>query len=550
MRFTAILLVVLSSALLACGSPIPADTPNQVGDTPNIIAAKAYDLVIDSPVENNSNGDPSTPIAATIFVPEHVEGSNYPLILHSHGWGGDRVTEEDTQNEFDSSNFYSVAVDAEVQEFWKDGYAVVSFDERGFHDSGGAIRVMDPAYETRDAIAVLDWADDNLDLRRNASGDPLVGAIGGSYGGGFQLLLAAFDTRLDAIAPSATWNNLPDSLAPNGVIKKLWDFGLCVSATSAGDRTFSDELNQACQEAGFDPSTRFADEMDPAILEFLAAHGMGAMQRRHEDSEDDFQMRPIDTLLTQGQRDLLFPLNDAVANQRFLSSLGGDVRVISNQHGHYIGPPLDSQAPLGAMKCGGLDTREAMHLWFAEKLKGVANAADQIPTVCIGLDDDNGANLEQIPVADGSTTVAIPETTIRFEQNNYGGSDPTFIAFGTAIPDDGTALAGIPVADITISAVVPGTDVVGFVGIGVRSVGDDSVRVIDDQIAALRAGQHTSKELVGVGEMLYAGDQLGVVLFGDVEAFNNSGHTAWSSNNYTISGSVALPVLPLPEATN
>ena len=537
------LALILAAAVLSsgCGNSGPPGGP--AGER---IPASAEDVFIDSPVPDNASGAPTTAIAATVYLPERAAGETVPLILHSHGWGGDRVTEADTQGEFDTSGFYSVAIDSQVGRFWQDGYAVISFDERGFHDSGGAIRVMDPEFETRDAIAVLDWAEANLPLARSADGNPLVGAIGGSYGGGFQLLLAAFDDRLDAITPSATWYHLPDSLAPNGVIKKLWDFGLCFSAVAAGDRTFSDDLTLACQQAGFDPSIRFTEELDPAILAFLGAHGMGAMQARHEDPADPFTMRPIDTLLTQGQRDLLFPLNDALANYRFLSSLGGDVRLITHQHGHYIGPPLDAQAPLGAMACGELDTLEAKHAWFAEKLKGETGAAAAIPPVCIGLDDDRGIALATVPRAASAARVTLPDTLVSADQNNYGGNPPTFVPLSAPVSGNGSVLAGLPVANLTVTPVVPTAQVVAFVGIGVQSVGDSAPRLLDDQVTVLRNGEHLDFELTGIGEALADGDTLGVLLYGDHDAFNTAAHNNWLANNYRISGSVDLPIVTAP----
>ncbi|MFQ3199321.1 MAG: ABC-2 type transport system ATP-binding protein [Zhongshania sp.] len=542
------LATLLVVALTACGGSNSPRTGNSTTpeSNPVMIAASAQDVFIESPVADNASGATTTAIAATVFIPEHADGATYPLILHSHGWGGDRVTEADTQAPFDSSKFYSVAIDAEVKRFWQEGYAVISFDERGFHDSSGAIRVMDPEFETRDAIAVLDWAESNLSLSRSLDNNPLVGAIGGSYGGGFQLALAAFDDRLDAITPSVTWYDLPESLVPNGVIKKLWVFGLCFSAVSAGDRTFSDELNQACQQAGIDSSTRFAEDLDPALLQFLGAHGMAAFEARHKDASDAFWVRGVDALLTQGQRDLLFPLNNAMENYRFLSSLGGDVRLITHQHGHYIGPPLDVQAPLGATRCGSVDTLEAKHAWFAEKLKGEAGAAALIPTICIGLDDNNGAALTSAAVAAATYRVTVPATSINSIQNNYGGDAPTFILLAAPISETNLVLAGIPVANVTVTPNVPMTKVAAFVGIGVLSLGDSSARLIDDQVAPLRNGDHVDKQLIGVGEVLKAGDQIGVLIYGDYDAFNNVAHTAWQTNLYSISGSIDLPIVVVP----
>ena len=50
------------------------------------------------------------------------------MIMHSHGWGGSRTT------------------DPAAFEKWLDaGYGVLSFDQRGFGESGGHAHVENPA---------------------------------------------------------------------------------------------------------------------------------------------------------------------------------------------------------------------------------------------------------------------------------------------------------------------------------------------------------------------------------------------------------------------
>jgi len=56
------------------------------------VEAQAVDVTIVSPAPDNLTGAATTNIAATVFVPAHAPGETYPLILHSHGWGGDRIT--------------------------------------------------------------------------------------------------------------------------------------------------------------------------------------------------------------------------------------------------------------------------------------------------------------------------------------------------------------------------------------------------------------------------------------------------------------------------
>ncbi|WP_169577746.1 alpha/beta fold hydrolase [Sinimarinibacterium sp. CAU 1509] len=203
------LLPLLAAGLSACGAGHHASSV--VADA-GTVAAQAYDISVDSPAPDNLSGAATTAIAATVFVPAHRAGERYPLILHSHGWGGDRINASDaeTNNQnADTSTLYSRVVDLEVKRFWDAGYAVISFDERGIGQSGGMVRVMDPDYETRDAMALIDWALANLDLALDAHGDPRVGTIGGSYGGGCQLLLAARWPR--AGFPACAWSPRPTS---------------------------------------------------------------------------------------------------------------------------------------------------------------------------------------------------------------------------------------------------------------------------------------------------------------------------------------------------
>src|SRR6185503_19712160 len=146
-------------------------------------------------------------ICYSIFRPATASRSRrVPLIMHSHGWGGSRTKDP-----------------AAFDRFLKAGYGVLSFDQRGFGESGGHAYVENPAVEGRDVrklvrlISRLGW------VKRDGRGDPRMGAIGGSYGGGYQFLAAFEELRkkgkpvLDALAPEITWYDLNQSLAPEGV---------------------------------------------------------------------------------------------------------------------------------------------------------------------------------------------------------------------------------------------------------------------------------------------------------------------------------------------
>ena len=65
-------------------------------------------------------------------------------------------------------------------------------------------------------------------MTKQRPGDPLIGAIGGSYGGGYQFAGAFTElrdrgrTRFDALAPEITWWDLKQSLAPDEAARTLW----------------------------------------------------------------------------------------------------------------------------------------------------------------------------------------------------------------------------------------------------------------------------------------------------------------------------------------
>src|SRR5688572_32129637 len=79
-------------------------------------------------------------ICYTLFKPAGARAKKpVPMILHSHGWGGSRTT------------------DPAVFEPWLDAkYGVLSFDQRGFGESGGTAQVENPDIEGHDVRALVD----------------------------------------------------------------------------------------------------------------------------------------------------------------------------------------------------------------------------------------------------------------------------------------------------------------------------------------------------------------------------------------------------------
>ena len=119
------------------------------------------------------------------------------------------------------------------------GYNVVTWDPRGEFASGGILHLDSPDFEAKDVSAIITWVAeqpgtefDNLEDPT----DPLIGMVGGSYGGGIQLSSAGIDDRIDATAPGIAWNNLTEALYPNQAFKTSWASLLLLSLVSQGSR--------------------------------------------------------------------------------------------------------------------------------------------------------------------------------------------------------------------------------------------------------------------------------------------------------------------------
>jgi ABC-2 type transport system ATP-binding protein len=245
--------------------------------------------------------DPGTtqkvPICYTIFKPRRATRHRVPIVMHSHGWGGSRTTDP-----------------ASFRKWFKAGYAVISFDQRGFGESGGRAYVESPDVEGHDVrrlvrlVSRLPW------VRKDGPGDPRMGAIGGSYGGGYQFLAAFEEQRttgkpvLDALAPEITWFDLNQSLAPEGVVRTAW--ALALSAAALPSDSLPPNVYKALVEGtatGFWPDGSVPGTED--MRTFFRKNG----PKWHVDHH---RRLDIPVLFGQGTTDSLFPLQQGLANWR------------------------------------------------------------------------------------------------------------------------------------------------------------------------------------------------------------------------------------------
>jgi ABC-2 type transport system ATP-binding protein len=292
-------------------------------------------------VRSGPDGQTPVDLDTTLYLPRGASAERkVPAILLAHGFGGTK---------------HSVAQDAE--DFADLGYAVLTWTARGFGRSGGQIHLNSPDYEVRDAQRLLDWLAERPEIRTDGPGDPRVGVVGGSYGGGLALLLAGYDRRVDAIVPMTTWHDLARSFLPEstggspllGVFKKSWAgmlFGSGSPSFGLGTGTGSGVGPGA--DLGTRPGSMLSRPVDPACGRFAAeicaaylriattgradAEAVELLRRSSPASVLDRITAP--TLLIQGAADSLFPLSEADANARGIAANGTPVRVAWFTGGH------------------------------------------------------------------------------------------------------------------------------------------------------------------------------------------------------------------------
>ncbi|MWA02023.1 alpha/beta fold hydrolase [Actinomadura sp. LD22] len=264
--------------------------------------------VVDGP-----HDDQRVTLDTTFYKP--VGHAKAPAVMLGHGFGGDK---------------HGVA--AEARALARDGYAVLTWTARGFGASTGQIALDSPDYEVKDVRQLIDWLAKRPEVQLDGPGDPRLGMAGESYGGAIALLTAAYDRRVDAIAPQITWNSLPDVLFPNaagagpenGVFKKLWAGVFFTSGSrGAGCGRFLPSLCAMYQKV--------AERGAPT------ADAIATLRRSSPASVADRITVP--TLLVQGQSDSLFPLDQADANARAIARNGAPVSVVWYQGGHDGGDP-------------------------------------------------------------------------------------------------------------------------------------------------------------------------------------------------------------------
>src|SRR4051794_5627935 len=153
-------------------------------------------------------------------------GAKAPTVFEGHGYGasGDSDPNSGSEEEFGAIGLGALR---------RAGFNVLTWDARGFGQSGGNVEVDSPAYEGRDVQALIDFTAKQPEARLDKPGDPRMGMTGVSYGGGIQFVTASLDRRVDAITPIIAWNSLLTSLYKDQTVKQGWGLALSGAGGSA-----------------------------------------------------------------------------------------------------------------------------------------------------------------------------------------------------------------------------------------------------------------------------------------------------------------------------
>jgi ABC-2 type transport system ATP-binding protein len=276
-----------------------------------------------------------TPIVTSFHPAEGLApGQKAPTILMTHGWGGNR----DDQGDGATSEAIGNVGAGPLR---KAGFNVLTWDSRGFGQSGGTVTVDYKDNEGRDVQALIDYLAKQPEALLDGPGDPRVGMHGASYAGGIELVSAGIEPRIDAIAPDIAWHSLLTALYKEETVKGGW------AAALYGAGVPTSGLEGAVSPAGVQTGT-----LDPHITSaFVSGVGTGTLSaedRAWFDSRGPSALVDrirVPTLLLEGTADTLFTLHESITNYGILRKNGVPTKLVWFCGGH--GACLTGSGPAG-----------------------------------------------------------------------------------------------------------------------------------------------------------------------------------------------------------
>jgi ABC-2 type transport system ATP-binding protein len=265
-----------------------------------------------------------TKIVVNFFRAEDLRpGASAPTVLVGPGFSSPGDTDPNSES---SDQIGSVGLGP----LRRAGYNVVSWDPRGFGESGGVSKINSVHFEARDVGAIIGYLARRSDVRLERRGDPVVGMAGASYGGGIQFVTAAIDPRVDAITPTIAWHTLVRSLFTRGDVKSGWGSALCglgqVNGLAPGliapggfkTGSVDPHVTSACVQG------TTTGHVSRENVEWFRDRGPLGLVRRIT----------VPTLMIQGTVDTLFTLQEAIDNERTMRTTGVPRRMMWFCGGH------------------------------------------------------------------------------------------------------------------------------------------------------------------------------------------------------------------------
>jgi ABC-2 type transport system ATP-binding protein len=309
-----------------------------------------------------------------------------PTVLKGPGWGqpGDVNT---------AGSGYGLFGDLSIHSLNGAGYNVLTWDPRGFGASTGTVETNSPDFEGRDTQRLIDWVAAQPGVQLDATGDPRMGMVGASYGGGIQLVTAGLDCRIDALVPQIAWHSLGTSLDKSDTSKRGWgDLLYSVAGTHTVDPHITSAHNAS------DTTGVISD----ADRQWFIDRGPGDLVKKIT----------APTLFEQGTIDTLFTLDEADTNYKILRGNGVPAAVLwmCSGHGVCLTNPGDQALP-----------GTAALAWLDRYVKGDAKASTGPVFRYV---DQNGAELtgDQYPLPSGAPITAHGDGAL--ELKPAGGAGP------------------------------------------------------------------------------------------------------------------------------
>ncbi|MEU2604156.1 alpha/beta fold hydrolase [Streptomyces albus] len=282
-------------------------------------------------------GDGGITLKANVALPEGATAGTarkYPLIVLPTSWGMPQIE-------------YLV----QAKKLADAGYVVVSYNSRGFWQSGGRIETGGPE-DIADASRVIDWA-----LAHTPADKDRIGMGGVSYGAGISLLAAGHDPRIKAVAALSGWADLIESIY-SGRTQHLQAAGLLGGAGELTGRP-SPELRQILKDF-------LASDLDKE--DEMIAWGK---KRSPATYLDKINRNGAAVMLGNAWGDSIFPPNQYAD---FYEKLRVPKR-LEFRPGDHATP--EATGLLGLPN----DTWSHAHDWFDHYLKGEDNGIDTQPPV-------------------------------------------------------------------------------------------------------------------------------------------------------------------------